>query len=235
MNHINNFKIFENISDFNNTIKDYFSDLIDDSLVEIEFDEEEVIIWASIKTNFRTTNINDFLKSKEKEMNILKGIKLSLERISSIYDVDVDCEFDMNESDYQIVLRLTPGIPKEGEFYKETKHGIKINYSKLEEILKLKNVMIFLSSTGSSKRLNFEFKSDIELEKYKDRLIEDFMKLKIGNRFLYADIMWSSSGLRDDISPYKIFKNYKVNYRRGGEKTKNSIEFGLNSEIEFTW
>lgn len=243
MRRINNFKIFENISDFNNIIKDCFSDLIDEEIIDIDTDDDEgeIVIWLSIKTNFGTTNINDFFKSKEEEMNILKSIKLSLERMGTIYDVDydVDCEFDIGEGDYQLRLILSPGVPKEGEFYKETKHGIKINYSKLQEILKLpRNVDISLS-LGSGYRLNFRFINEIELEKYKDKLIEDFMKLKIDNKPLSGNVEWSrSTHTGAEISPYKVRKNYKSRYRgpRGeGEETINSVEFGITDKLEFTW
>lgn len=242
MNRINKFKIFENISDFSNIIKDCFNDLIDDEIIDIDTnDDGEIVIWLSIKTNFGTTNINDFFKSKEEEMNILNSIKLSLERMSKIYDVDcdVDCEFNIGEGDYQLTLILSPGVPKEGEFYKETKHGIKINYSKLQEILKLpRNVDISLS-LGSGYRLNFRFINETELEKYKDKLIEGFMKLKINNKPLSGNVEWSrSTHTGAEISPYKVRKNYKSRYRgpRGeGEETINSVEFGITDKLEFTW
>jgi len=236
-------RLFENFNEeeFINSIKDCFSDLLDDDIVEIDIDEDEVVVWMSIKTNFRTTNINDFFNSKEIEMNILKGVKLALERITSIYDIDydVDCEFDVGDNDYQLILRLNPGDPKEGEFYKETKHGVKINYSKLQEILNLpSNVDISLSSS-SGYHLNFRFRSESELEKYKDKLIEDFMKLKIDNKPLAGNTKWSwSTSTGAEIAPYKIYKNYKRNYvgsRGRGEETVNSVEFGLNNKLQFTW
>jgi hypothetical protein len=236
-------KLFENFkeSEFFHSIKDCFSDLIDDSKVEIEVDEDEVIVWMSIKTNFRTTNINDFLQCKEEEFSIIRDVKLALKRIVEVFhiDYDIDCEFDVGEDDYQLVLRLTPGLPKEGEFYKETKLGIKFNYSKLKEILKLpRDVEISLSS-GSGYRLNFRFRDKNELERYKDKLIEDFMKLKIDGESLSGNVEWSwSTATGAEIAPYKVYKNYKRQYvgtRGRGEETINSVEFGLNNKLEFNW
>lgn len=236
-------KLFENFKEdeFVKVIKDCFSDLIDEEIVEIDVDDDEVIVWMSIKTNFKTININDFFKYKEEEINILKGVKLALERMTTIYDIDydVDCEFYLGEADYQLILRLTPGVPKEGEFYKENKHGIKINYSKLQEILKIPRDVEINLSVGSSQHLNFKFKNESELDKYKDKLIEDFMKLKINDEPLSGNVEWSWSTFSGaELAPYKVYKNYKRSYygSKGiGEETINSVEFGLNNKLEFTW
>lgn len=237
-------RLFENFkeSEFFQSIKDCFSHLIDDDKAEIEVDEDEVIVWMSIKTNFRTTNINDFFKYKDEEFLIISDVKLALKRIVEIFhiDYDIDCDFDVGEGDYQIILRITPGTPKEGDFYKETKHGIKINYSKLQEILKLpRDVEISLSSSGRTNNLNFRFRNEGELERYKDKLIEDFMKLKINNEPLSGNVEWSwSTHTGAEMAHYKVYKNYKRGYygsKGEGQETINSVEFGLNNKLEFTW
>lgn len=234
-------KLFENFNedDLETAIRECFGDMIDDEKIEIEVTEEEIMVWLDIETNYETTSIQDFLSTKEKEMSLLKEIKISLDRIPKNFDVefDVDCEFDVSRDKYQLLLRFTPGKSKEGSFYKITRYGIKFDYNKLKEILKLpKQVDISLWSGG---RLSFKFKNEEELNSYKNKLIEDFKKLRIEEKPLIGEISWSySTRTGDEMAPYKIYTNYKQTYHSGsGQRTEtiNSVDFGLNSELEYTW
>ena len=109
-------KLFENFkeSEFVLSIKDCFSDLIDDGKVEIEIpeafglDEDEVIVSVLIESI--TTNINDFFKCKEDEFLIIRDVKLALERIVEIFNIDYDIDFELEfgEKYYQLFLIFTP-------------------------------------------------------------------------------------------------------------------------------
>jgi hypothetical protein len=235
-------KLFENFGqeDFVNAIKDSFSHLIDDERVFIEIHDggEEVIIWSKINISY-SSDFESFLSHKEEEMSLLKEIKESVERIDKIYDIDydIDCDFSVSNSDYEFVLHFTPGKSKEGDFYKETKHGIKFDYSKLRKILNLPNSVDIYTSFGSSHRLNFEFKNKEELDKYKDQLIKDFQTLKVFGVELNTEITWSYSTFSgNEVSKYKIYRDYKQSYTGAsgrGERIINTVKFGLNPGLDY--
>lgn len=235
-------KLFESFDnqEFFNAIKDCFSHLIDEEKMSIEKEEDEVFLWVTIPLNY-SSSINDFFATKEKEMQLLSEIKSALDSISKIHDIDydVDCDFSANSKEYDLTLRFTPGTAKEGEFYKDTKHGIKIDYIKLEKILDLPKSVDISMNFGTRHRLSFQLKNEEELEKYKDKLIKDFANLKIYGVTLMDNITWSYGGFNgDEIAPYKVYKNYKQSFsgRSGtGSRVINTIDFGLTDGFEYTW
>lgn len=235
-------RLFESFDEkeFQDIIKDCFSNLLDEGKVEFDVSpDNEISIYAKIETKFPPV-IDDFFEAKSEEMKLLSEIKDSIERIDKVYGVeyDVDCDFAKGEFDYEIFLFFQPGSPKIGEFYKESKGIIKLDYSKLKTILKLPSTIDIHISMGSHTYLNFRFENESDLDEYKDDLIENVQKLKINGIPIVEDVVWSYGFNGDEISKYKIFRNYKQQYtdRRGrGEKTINSVEFGLTKKLEFGW
>lgn len=226
-------KLFENFEEdeFIKCVKNCFSELIDDELACIDTDDGSVLVWIDIKTDYESGDINKFFQSKEEEMSILRDIKGALERIKSVYDIDydVDHEFDIKDDEYQILLILDPGIPKEGDFYKEKKYGIKIDYTKLRETLNLPNNLKISTWTGRDTEIEFIFPNSDELDKYKDKLIKDLLNLKVGEIYLVIN-----KTPKKNEPPYKIFKNYeRTIYRDGirGVETINGIRFVVNDQI----
>ena len=239
-------KLFENfdnqLDELVSNIKDCFSDMLDDETLELIKQDECIILCFKFETNYKTTSFDDFFKSKSFELKTINEINQCLERLKKVNtdDFDVDFETNIGDFDYEIYLTIEPGSPNQGEFYKKTKNGIKLDFDKLKKILKLpRTTEIGLSTSGSSYRISFNFTKTEELENYQDKLIEDFMSLKIDGDKINGDVEWSwSTSSGAEMKPYKVFKNYQYSYfgRSGkGEATKNSIEFGLNKDLEFTW
>ena len=235
------FETFENDKELLRHVKEYFGDMIDEDECDLDVDEDEIYLYFEIETNYQNPSFEDFFNYKKKEFEKISLIHVTIERLHKSYDgdFDVNLESEVDTNSFTIILRITPGTAKEGEFYKITKHGVKFNNGKLISILKLPKSTEVSLSYGTNHHLSFQFNDEQDLERYKDRLIEDFLKLKIDGKPLCADSKfgWSSS-TGDEMLKYKIHKNYKRDYhgRRGaGSETINSVEFGLNSEFDYSW
>jgi hypothetical protein len=244
MRFINTYRVFESSGDYNELLRDVkecFNDMSDDDQIDdLVQDGSDILLMFTFDTNYQSSTFEDFFSYKQMEFEKLELVKKTLDRLRKVHngDFDVNLEVSVGANDYNISLRITPGVGKEGEFYKITTDGVKINQGKLISMFKLPKTTE-ISLTLPNAHLSFKFVNSTELERYKDKLIEEFLELKIEDKPLctISKFAWSSSS-GDEMLKYKIWKDYKRTYGSqmgSGQYTLNSVEFGLNDEFDYTW
>lgn len=245
-------KLFENFekNELLQSVTECFQDLIDDEIVEIANDlddsfKQSVVLSCSVP-NFKTesNSFDDFFSLKKKHFEVISEIMSSLERVRKHHNdtVDINFEYYDNEDYLQIDLYINEGDPEVGDFWKISKDGlIRIDYDKLKKHLKLpNNCQISMSSTGSNKILSIYFKTEEDLELFKDKIIKFLSEVKIQDKNIIEKRDWVYPASKpEDKGEYKIYKNYNRHRSTGYYDNKKDIvhyiSFSLNSKLNIFW
>lgn len=250
-------KLFENFKneELLENVKDCFQDLIDDDIAEIadseEFTEEfksSVIISCIIPSDkSSSTSFDSFYNQKKNHFDIITEVKNCVDRLKQVHNNDVDVNFEYysdSDENLQIDFYISEGIGKIGDFWKISNDGlVRLDYDKLIDVLKIPKVEFSRSFSGKiggndSYSLGVYFKNESELDKYSKKLIDDMLNLEVDGKKLVADHKWSySTSTGDEISKYKIYREYNRHRSTGYYDTKkdivNYIDFGLNPELKY--
>lgn len=248
-------KLFESFEDSKLvfSVKACFQDLIEDNILDIEYEEyegvESVYLMGTINTALKSNNFNTFYKSIKEEFDLLTTIKKCISKLEQFHEKDLQVDFEVNsfsDADVEFSFTIIEGKTDKGDFWRVNPYGeIKLDESELIKILGLpKSVDIGMSTTGSDWFIKFRFLNETDLDKYKDDLIKKALELKINNKPMIGDAKWTwSSSTGDEIAKYKVFKNKTESYYSrgagGGRKKSteiiNSVDFGLNKDLKFSW
>lgn len=233
-------------SDLLDLCNDCFLDIKDEGAdVYIDIDSENdsyISICISFVIIDDYSSINNFYECKKSFFNYLEMTKLSIDKIKSLHndDIEVDFSYDKSNSGSQSIhtfyLSISEVISSIGDFYKIKDNVCTINYNKLRNILSLPaKISINGATNGSYSMLYFYFPTKEDLRIYKDDLIERFSNIKIGDTFLNQP-----HSLEHSSSPkikYKIAEDYNRHSSTGYYDRKKDIvhyiEFGLSTEFKY--
>lgn len=242
-------KLFETFSSndaFIQSVKDCFQDLIDDGLSyilsdESDFPDFDIVINCDLPPNdIETTSIDKFFNQNKMFSDSLQQVSNCLERLKQESPDEFDLEFEFGENDDKtcyLILLFKQGASKRGEFYKTTADGsILIDKDDLRKVLGIPQSSEISRSSGSSgKRISIYFRTEEELDEYKDSVINKMCELKVGDDLLLSEIDWEGWKNKKDLSKYKIFKNQSRSRGDYYSAKIHYIEFGLNPDIKFTY
>ena len=233
MKNIKSYKIFEGKDTFKDDCESVFMELIDEGADVVETTDNEMFVYIPFGLNEGETfsDMEDFTDYYNKTFEVINDIKSALGRLADMWDITFQIEQGQNEFNIYIV-KLDNAI--KGDFW--ILNGDKfliINRKKLKDHLNLpKNVDAWESTDGRNSMIVFGFKNSDDLDKYSEKLIEDFEKLEINGVKLSGPFtLYHSTSEGEVKNSHRIDREEKqTSYGGGSERTEtvNQITFGTN-------